>query len=61
LPPVLIEIQNVVNKAYMERLIKYCNYVCDEYNNIESTALTICNKNTWLEICNLFSDSHIAS
>ena len=45
LPPILIEIQNVVDKPYMHRLSKYCNNIYDENNNIEPIALTICIKN----------------
>lgn len=44
LPPVLIEIQNVVDKAYIHRLNQYCSNIYDEYCNIEPVVLTICIK-----------------
>ncbi|KAI9365898.1 hypothetical protein BD770DRAFT_377499 [Pilaira anomala] len=61
MPPVLIEIQNTLDNAYIHRLNKYCNYVYDKYNNFEPIAFTICIKNIREEICSMFSDTHKAS
>ncbi|KAI7887270.1 uncharacterized protein EV154DRAFT_484989 [Mucor mucedo] len=51
LPPVVIEIQNVVDKAYIHRLNQYCSNMYDEYCNIEPVVLTICIKSTRAELC----------
>lgn len=40
-PPVIIEIQNVVDKPFIRRLIKYCGHIFDKYQ-VEPIALTIC-------------------
>ncbi|KAG2218849.1 hypothetical protein INT45_011273 [Circinella minor] len=32
LPPVLIEVQNTVDKAFIRRVIKYCRHLCEEYD-----------------------------
>lgn len=44
LPPVIIEVQNVVDELYMHRLQKYCNHVYETFDNIKPIALTICVK-----------------
>lgn len=61
LPPILVEIQNVVDSPYMHRLSKYCNNIYDKNNNIEPIALTICIKNVRAEISHMFYDSRKAS
>ncbi|KAL0092587.1 hypothetical protein J3Q64DRAFT_1222678 [Phycomyces blakesleeanus] len=40
-PSVIIEIQNVMDKPSVRRLIKYCGYIFDKYQ-VEPIALTIC-------------------
>lgn len=32
LPPVLVEVQNTVDKSFIRRVIKYCGHLCDEYD-----------------------------
>ncbi|KAI7895897.1 uncharacterized protein EV154DRAFT_494109, partial [Mucor mucedo] len=44
LPPVIVEVQNVVDELYMHRLQKYCNHVYETFDNIKPIALTICVK-----------------
>ncbi|KAI7877672.1 uncharacterized protein EV154DRAFT_486298 [Mucor mucedo] len=44
LPPVIIEVQNVVDELYMHRIQKYCNHVYETFDNIKPIALTICLK-----------------
>ncbi|KAG2223016.1 hypothetical protein INT45_012315 [Circinella minor] len=57
IPPVLIEVQNVVDKAFVRRLNKkYCNHAYDKYN-MESIASTISIKNTRVELYDRFIDS----
>lgn len=41
LPPVVVEIQNTVDKTFIRRIIKYCGHVVDKYH-VEPIALTIC-------------------
>ncbi|KAI7903239.1 uncharacterized protein BX663DRAFT_507950 [Cokeromyces recurvatus] len=48
-PPVIIEIQNVVDKQFIRRLIKYCGHIIDKYQ-VEPIALTICINSTRREI-----------
>lgn len=43
LPPIIIEVQNVVDELFMHRLQKYCNHVYETFN-IKPIALTICVK-----------------
>ncbi|KAG2209236.1 hypothetical protein INT47_005528 [Mucor saturninus] len=61
LSPILVEIQNVVDKPYMHRLTQYCSNIYDENNNIEPIALAICIKNVRVEISNMFYDRPKAS
>ncbi|KAI9340372.1 hypothetical protein BD770DRAFT_299101, partial [Pilaira anomala] len=32
LPPVLVEVQNTVDKPFVRRVIKYCGHLCNEYD-----------------------------
>ncbi|KAG2218850.1 hypothetical protein INT45_011274 [Circinella minor] len=32
LPPILIEVQNTIDKSFVRRVIKYCGHLCDQYN-----------------------------
>ncbi|KAI9021743.1 hypothetical protein CLU79DRAFT_861210 [Phycomyces nitens] len=41
LPPVIVEIQDTVDKPCIRRLIKYCGHIFDNYQ-VDPIALTIC-------------------
>ncbi|KAI7893235.1 uncharacterized protein EV154DRAFT_402855, partial [Mucor mucedo] len=41
LPPVIVEIQNTVDKTFIRRIMKYCGHIIDKYN-VEPIALAIC-------------------
>ncbi|KAI8148893.1 hypothetical protein BJV82DRAFT_589995 [Fennellomyces sp. T-0311] len=55
LPPVLVEIQNVVDKPFLHRLTAYCNHVYEKFHT-EPVAVTICIKSIRAEIRNKFID-----
>ncbi|RCH81864.1 hypothetical protein CU098_006153, partial [Rhizopus stolonifer] len=44
LPPIVVEVQNVVNDSFMHCLQKYCNHVYETFGNIKPIALTLCVK-----------------
>ncbi|ORX59655.1 hypothetical protein DM01DRAFT_1333120 [Hesseltinella vesiculosa] len=54
-PPVVVEIQNVVDMPFMHRLDKYCQHVFDKYH-FAPIAFTICINTTRVEISKRFSD-----
>lgn len=56
LPPVLVEIQNVVDMSFIHRLNKYCNHIIDQYN-VTPICLTICIKSIRHELSRDFIDS----
>ncbi|KAI7854995.1 hypothetical protein BDC45DRAFT_440047, partial [Circinella umbellata] len=56
LPPVIVEIQNIVDKEFMHRLSKYCHHIYDNYHQ-EPVALVICINNTQVELCKKFTDT----
>lgn len=59
LPPVIIEIQNVVDKPFIRRLIKYCGHIFDKYQ-VEPIALTICINTTRRELAQKLTESNKA-
>ncbi|ORX46808.1 hypothetical protein DM01DRAFT_1339457 [Hesseltinella vesiculosa] len=59
LPPVIVEVQNVVDKYFIRRLIKYCGHIIDKYQ-VEPIALTICIHAARREIVDKLSDTPIA-
>ncbi|KAI7902933.1 uncharacterized protein BX663DRAFT_508910 [Cokeromyces recurvatus] len=60
LPPVIIEIQNVVDKPFIRRLIKYCSHVIDTYQ-VEPVALTICVNSVRKEVKNKLQETNKAT
>ncbi|KAI9253121.1 hypothetical protein EDC94DRAFT_620306 [Helicostylum pulchrum] len=42
LPLIVVQVQNVIDKPFIHRLQKYCNRLCESFDNIEPIVLTIC-------------------
>ena len=59
LPPVPVEIQNVVDKPFLRSLNVYCNHICEKYKT-EPIAITICIRSVRGEISEKFINSFVA-
>ena len=60
MPPVLIEVQNTVDKSFIRRVIKYCGYLCDEYD-VEPVVVIFSIHPIPSHIHNTFMDTDTAS
>lgn len=60
LSPVIMEVQNVVDKQFIRRLIKYCSHVIDKYQ-VEPVALTICIKSATKEVTSKLHETNKAT
>ncbi|KAI8884779.1 hypothetical protein K501DRAFT_131334, partial [Backusella circina FSU 941] len=56
LPPVVVEVQNTVDKTFIRRIMKYCNHVIERYH-VEPIALTICVNEVRNCVSDLFADT----
>ncbi|CAO3627028.1 unnamed protein product [Mucor hiemalis] len=56
LPPVVVEIQNTVDKPFIRRIMKYYNHVIEKYH-VEPLALTICINEVRKCISDSFTDT----
>lgn len=58
--PVLVEVQNTVDKPFIRRVIKYCGHLCDEYD-VEPIVVILSIHPIPSRIPNTFTNTETAS
>ncbi|ORY93611.1 hypothetical protein BCR43DRAFT_553404 [Syncephalastrum racemosum] len=61
IPPVIVDVQNTIDNAFMRRLQSYCNHVYRKYDKVDPITLVLCAKTMPKELADNLQDSSTGS